>query len=187
MNRMENQANKTENAIKVKKVSPAKETLAGALAGALSKTAVAPVERVKLLMQLKGSISRQPSKSPSSAFQVAHSVYVNEGIFAFWRGNTPNILRQAGTSGLNFMLMDHYKRVVNPIVSYSVCEITREDKTRQRKRALVSSFLSGGLAGEFIQLTQISSILLYIVQLPNHVNSFCDTFRRNCNHCALSY
>ena len=63
-----------------------KDALAGAAAGALAKTVVAPVERVKLLMQLQGSISNNPSNISGSAINVARTVYKEEGVLAFWRG-----------------------------------------------------------------------------------------------------
>eukprot|EP00751_Fragilariopsis_kerguelensis_P040339 CAMPEP_0171018202 /NCGR_PEP_ID=MMETSP0736-20130129/28106_1 /TAXON_ID=186038 /ORGANISM="Fragilariopsis kerguelensis, Strain L26-C5" /LENGTH=318 /DNA_ID=CAMNT_0011454621 /DNA_START=344 /DNA_END=1296 /DNA_ORIENTATION=+ len=44
-------------------------------------------------------------------------IYTTEGgLIAFWRGNTPNILRQAGGASLNFMLMDWYKSCISSIL-----------------------------------------------------------------------
>ena len=58
--------------------------ISGACAGALAKTVVAPIERVKLLMQLRGSIDKSNNKI--SALRVAIEVYHAQGILAFWRG-----------------------------------------------------------------------------------------------------
>jgi hypothetical protein len=63
-----------------------KEAIAGAAAGALAKTAVAPIERVKLLMQLGRELSSNNSYSNDSAWQVARNVYKEQGMLAFWRG-----------------------------------------------------------------------------------------------------
>ena len=69
-----------------------KDALAGASAGAISKTVIAPIERVKLVMQLRFSIenSNQNKKSkiklPSTAWGVAKNIYHEEGFLAFWRG-----------------------------------------------------------------------------------------------------
>jgi solute carrier family 25 (adenine nucleotide translocator) protein 4/5/6/31 len=138
---------------KDQKPSPVKDAIAGALTGAVMRTVTAPVERVKLLIQLQGSLQRQQQSVSAaevrqSAFQVASNVYRTEGLLAFWRGNTPSVINMAGASALNFMLMDHYKRMVSPIVSHSIStnkEITCS--SRKRRRKLVASFLSGGLAG----------------------------------------
>lgn len=77
------------------KVSPktaVKDCVAGACAGAIAKTAVAPIERVKLLMQLQFSIDRSPRSmkervpTRTSAWEVMKRVYREEGILSFWRG-----------------------------------------------------------------------------------------------------
>jgi len=70
----------------------AKDFFAGACAGAIAKTVVAPIERVKLLMQLQFSID--PSRknkvecapSRTSAWEVVKRVYREEGVLSFWRG-----------------------------------------------------------------------------------------------------
>lgn len=77
------------------------DVVAGAAAGAFAKTATAPIERVKLLMQLRGSLEAKSlfgpkeggrgggnvtASSSSSAWHVAKSIYYEEGIIAFWRG-----------------------------------------------------------------------------------------------------
>jgi hypothetical protein len=76
-----------------KKKSTVKDCIAGACAGAVAKTAVAPIERVKLLMQLQFSIDKTPTtvegnrSSPMvSAWEVVKRVYREEGILSFWRG-----------------------------------------------------------------------------------------------------
>jgi len=146
-----------------------RDALAGAAAGAVAKTAVAPVERVKLLMQLRGSIAgggisaEIGSRTATgmlkggggagtngnwSAWSVATAVYRKEGIVAFWRGNTPNVLRQGGAAALNFMLMDWYKIAITPVMNLSLhLPSNRPHFQRKKRRTLVSSFLSGGLAG----------------------------------------
>ena len=140
-----------------------RDAVAGAAAGAFAKTAVAPIERVKLLMQLRVSSSSGVSSSCAatptrtrragdvpggSALQVARSVYETQGALAFWRGNTPNVVRQAGAAALNFMLMDWYKRAISPIMYWSLSlPSNRNVEDRVKRRKLISSFLSGGLAG----------------------------------------
>jgi len=138
-----------------------RDAVAGAAAGAFAKTAVAPIERVKLLMQLRASSSSGVSSSCAatstrragdvpggSALQVARSVYETQGALAFWRGNTPNVVRQAGAAALNFMLMDWYKRAISPIMHWSLSlPSNRNVEDRVKRRKLISSFLSGGLAG----------------------------------------
>lgn len=82
-----------------RKTPGVKDAVAGAFSGALAKTVVAPIERVKLLMQLQSSVEKCAS-SPTTgshteksrgmgkygAWQVARRVYKEQGLFAFWRG-----------------------------------------------------------------------------------------------------
>jgi solute carrier family 25 (adenine nucleotide translocator) protein 4/5/6/31 len=133
------------------------DVVAGAAAGALAKTAVAPIERVKLLMQLSRSVSTNsntgslyPSLRPSSTgWEVAKQVYQEQGLRAFWRGNFPNIIRQGGTSALNFLFMDRYKQIITPISNWmdGSSSNQKENHDSRKRQRLITSFLSGGLAG----------------------------------------
>mmetsp|Transcript_19820 Transcript_19820/g.46527 ORF Transcript_19820/g.46527 Transcript_19820/m.46527 type:complete len:350 (+) Transcript_19820:102-1151(+) len=126
--------------------SPMKDALSGGMAGAVSKTAVAPIERVKLLMQLEFSLTskKRGEGRRLRALEIARNVYRDEGLLAFWRGNTPNVIRQGGTSAMNFFFMDWYKGAICSLLPRS--QQLSSDEERKRN-AFVSSFLSGGLAG----------------------------------------
>jgi solute carrier family 25 (adenine nucleotide translocator) protein 4/5/6/31 len=131
-----------------KAFSPAKDAVAGAFAGGIAKTVVAPIERVKLIMQLNTSSRGTTIKRSHGAWEVTKQVYREQGILAFWRGNTPNVIRQAGSSAMNFLLMDWYKVAISPILVLSLkLPSDRDPEKRNKRRALISSFLSGGLAG----------------------------------------
>jgi solute carrier family 25 (adenine nucleotide translocator) protein 4/5/6/31 len=78
------------------------DLLIGGTIGAISKTIMAPVERVKLLMQtqdsnpavLRGEVERY--KSIGDCFK---RVNAEQGLQAFWRGNLVNCLRYAPQQG----------------------------------------------------------------------------------------
>jgi solute carrier family 25 (adenine nucleotide translocator) protein 4/5/6/31 len=108
-----------------------KDSLAGGAAGAFSRSVMAPVERVKLLMQLRDR--NLPSRT---AWQTAKEVYVEQGFLSFWRGNFPNVCRVAGTAAINFSALQIYK----PLVAQ------RLPKSWDRQH-IWTGFLSGGLAG----------------------------------------
>jgi solute carrier family 25 (adenine nucleotide translocator) protein 4/5/6/31 len=111
---------------KKRKNSSMRSAVAGAFSGAFAKTAVAPIERVKLLMQLQSSLGSTNYKNKST-FQMMFIIYREQGYLAFWRGNLPNVIHQGGSSALNFMFMDYYKALAG--------------------NSVYSSFLSAGMAG----------------------------------------
>ncbi|KAF7505115.1 hypothetical protein GJ744_001255 [Endocarpon pusillum] len=85
--------------------------LMGGVAAAVSKTAAAPIERVKLLIQnqdemLKaGRLDRKYSGIVDCFTRTAKS----EGVLSLWRGNTANVIRYFPTQALNFAFRDTYK------------------------------------------------------------------------------
>lgn len=69
--------------------------LMGGVSAAVSKTAAAPIERVKLLIQnqdemLKSGRLSEPYKGISDCFG---RTMKDEGVIALWRGNTANVIR----------------------------------------------------------------------------------------------
>jgi solute carrier family 25 (adenine nucleotide translocator) protein 4/5/6/31 len=123
-----------------------REVLAGAAAGTTTKTILAPLDRLKLIVQLQGSIHIQRQGATSSyqnARQAFSKIIGDEGILALWRGNTPTILMQGGTSALNFLFMDLYKKAATRIVG------SNDDQNHNHRYnyRLAKSFLAGALAG----------------------------------------
>lgn len=80
----------------------ASDLLVGGSIGAISKTVMAPVERIKLLMQtqdsnpkvISGEVARY--KGIGDCFSRVRS---EQGVLAFWRGNLVNCLRYAPQQG----------------------------------------------------------------------------------------
>lgn len=87
-----------------------------ALAGAaaiISKTAAAPIERVKLLVQnqdemIKAGRLAEPYKGVMDCIR---RTYQTEGFIPFWRGNLANCIRYFPTQALNFAFKDQIKAV----------------------------------------------------------------------------
>lgn len=85
---------------------------AGGTAGAISKTAVAPIERVKLLLQTQDSNPRiRSGEIPRYKGIVDCFVRVSreQGIASFWRGNLANVIRYFPTQAFNFAFKDTIK------------------------------------------------------------------------------
>jgi len=88
--------------------------LLGGVSAAISKTAVAPIERVKLLLQTQDANDKLAGKKYKGIVDVFVRVPREEGFSAFWRGNLANFIRYFPTQALNFAFKDTYKRWLNP-------------------------------------------------------------------------
>jgi len=88
--------------------------LLGGVSAAISKTAVAPIERVKLLLQTQDANDKLAGKKYKGIVDVFVRVPREEGFSAFWRGNLANVIRYFPTQALNFAFKDTYKRWFNP-------------------------------------------------------------------------
>nr|VDD19117.1 unnamed protein product [Brassica oleracea] len=89
--------------------------LMGGVSAAVSKTAAAPIERVKLLIQnqdemLKAGRLSEPYKGIGDCFG---RTIKDEGFGSLWRGNTANVIRYFPTQALNFAFKDYFKRLFN--------------------------------------------------------------------------
>lgn len=115
-----------------------KDFLAGGISAAISKTAVAPIERVKLLLQVQ-HISKQIPESQRYKGMVDCFVRIpkEQGVLAYWRGNLANVIRYFPTQALNFAFKDKYKQVF----------LSGVDKRTQFWRYFLGNLASGGAAG----------------------------------------
>ena len=111
--------------------------LLGGVSAGISKTAVAPIERVKLLLQLQAS-SKQISAENAYKGIIDCFARVNkeQGFASFWRGNLANVVRYFPTQALNFAFKDTIKRT---FPSY--------DPSTQFWKFFASNMASGGAAG----------------------------------------
>ncbi|GAA5893237.1 hypothetical protein JCM6882_003920 [Rhodosporidiobolus microsporus] len=78
---------------------------------AVAKTAAAPIERIKLLVQNQGEMlkSGRLATPYKGIADCAARTYADEGLVSFWRGNTANVIRYFPTQALNFAFKDYYK------------------------------------------------------------------------------
>ncbi|XP_014501628.1 mitochondrial carrier protein CoAc1 [Vigna radiata var. radiata] len=81
-----------------------KELIAGGFAGALSKTAVAPLERVKILWQ-----TRTPGFHSLGVYQSLNKLVKREGFQGLYKGNGAGVIRIVPYAALHFMTYERYK------------------------------------------------------------------------------
>lgn len=118
-------------------ISFCKDLAAGGIAGGISKTVVAPIERVKLLLQVQAASTQiKPEDQYKGIVDCFSRVSKEQGALSFWRGNTANVIRYFPTQALNFAFKDIYKQVFLGGV-----------KKEQFWRFFAGNLASGGAAG----------------------------------------
>jgi len=97
--------------------------LSGA-AAVISKTAAAPIERIKLLVQNQDEMIKagRLSEPYKGVIDCTMRTFKSEGLLPFWRGNLANCLRYFPTQALNFAFKDTIKSLFksNPTESYGM-------------------------------------------------------------------
>jgi len=112
---------------------------AGGASGAVAKTATAPIERVKLLIQtqdanpkiISGEVPRY-----TGILNCFTRVSAEQGFSAFWRGNTVNVIRYFPTQAFNFAFKDTIKGL-----------FPKYSPKKEFGMFFATNMASGGLAG----------------------------------------
>jgi len=139
-----------------RKLGFAENFLLSGVAAGVSKTAAAPIERIKLLVQNQDEMIKQGrlDKPYTGVVDCATKVMKNEGIYPFWRGNLANVLRYFPTQALNFAFKDTVKAAFK----------TPADASNAAKFA--TNIASGGAAGT-LSLTFVYSLDYARTRLAN--------------------
>jgi len=139
-----------------RKLGFAENFLLSGVAAGVSKTAAAPIERIKLLVQNQDEMIKQGrlDKPYTGVVDCATKVMKTEGIYPFWRGNLANVLRYFPTQALNFAFKDTVKAAFK----------TPADASNAAKFA--TNIASGGAAGT-LSLTFVYSLDYARTRLAN--------------------
>uniref|UniRef100_H2XVV3 ADP/ATP translocase n=1 Tax=Ciona intestinalis TaxID=7719 RepID=H2XVV3_CIOIN len=87
----------------------------GGSAAAVAKTTIAPIERVKLLLQLQATSTQiSASNQYKGIMDCLIRLPKEQGIRSYWRGNLTNVYRYFFTQALNFAFRDLYKSYMTP-------------------------------------------------------------------------
>jgi solute carrier family 25 (adenine nucleotide translocator) protein 4/5/6/31 len=112
---------------------------AGGVSGAISKTITAPIERVKLVIQTQDANPKIKSGEVPRYTGIGNCftrIASEQGIGAFWRGNTVNIIRYFPTQAFNLAFKDTIKSW-----------FPKYDKNKEFWQFFGTQLASGGLAG----------------------------------------
>jgi len=134
--------------------------LMGGVAAAVSKTAAAPIERVKLLIQNQDEMlkSGRLERAYGGIADCFRRVIAEEGVGSLWRGNLANVLRYFPTQALNFAFKDQFK------LMFAV------PKTATYAKKFASNIAAGGMAGA-ASLTVVYSLDYARTRLANDSKS----------------
>ncbi|XP_041790706.1 calcium-binding mitochondrial carrier protein SCaMC-1 [Chelmon rostratus] len=108
-----------------------KQLSAGAMAGAVSRTGTAPLDRMKVFMQVHASKSNKISLVGGFKQMLKEG-----GLTSLWRGNGINVLKIAPETAIKFMAYEQYKKLLS----------SEPGKVKTHER-----FMAGSLAGATAQ------------------------------------
>lgn len=116
-----------------------KNFVAGGVSAAVSKTLVAPIERVKMLIQTQDSIpeikeGRMPRYSGITNCFVR--VSREQGALSLWRGNLANVIRYFPTQAFNFTFKDTFRKM-----------FPKYDQNKEFGKFFMANLASGAAAG----------------------------------------
>ncbi|KAK4436718.1 Calcium-dependent mitochondrial ATP-magnesium/phosphate carrier protein 2 [Sesamum alatum] len=128
-----------------KHVNATKYLIAGGVAGAASRTATAPLDRLKVILQVQTTHA-----SIGSAVQ---NIWKEGGLLGFFRGNGINVLKVAPESAIKFYIYEMLKTAIGDA---------------NGDVGMVGRLVAGGLAGAVAQ-TSIYPMDLVKTRLQTHV------------------
>uniref|UniRef100_F6Q4L6 Mitochondrial adenyl nucleotide antiporter SLC25A24 n=3 Tax=Sus scrofa TaxID=9823 RepID=F6Q4L6_PIG len=108
-----------------------RQLLAGGVAGAVSRTSTAPLDRLKVMMQVHGSKSEK-----MNIYGGFRQMVKEGGIRSLWRGNGTNVIKIAPETAVKFWAYEQYKKL-----------LTEEGQ----KVGTFERFISGSMAGATAQ------------------------------------
>ncbi|XP_041064278.1 calcium-binding mitochondrial carrier protein SCaMC-1-A-like [Carcharodon carcharias] len=83
-----------------------RQLLSGAMAGAVSRTGTAPLDRLKVLMQVHASKTNQ-----MNMYNGFKQMLKEGGVVSLWRGNGMNVVKIAPETAIKFMAYEQYKKL----------------------------------------------------------------------------
>ena len=114
-----------------------RDFLVGGVSAAISKTIVAPIERVKILLQVQDASTQITADNKYKGIcDCFVRVLREQGFLTYWRGNLVNCIRYFPTQALNFAFKDTYRKYLCPFNPHT-----------EFFKFFLGSMASGGAAG----------------------------------------
>lgn len=115
-----------------KHVHASKYLIAGAVAGTASRTATAPLDRLKVVLQVQ--------TGPARIVPAIKNIWREGGFLGFFRGNGLNVMKVAPESAIKFYTYEMLKTVIGDIKGEQMADIGTSGR-----------LIAGGLAGAVAQ------------------------------------
>ncbi|CAF2036588.1 unnamed protein product [Rotaria magnacalcarata] len=125
-----------------------KNLIAGGIAGAVSRTATAPFDRLKIIMQYLGSRQRM------SVLNGYRYLIKEGGVISLWRGNGVNVLKIIPETALRFAFFEEAKKRLKRM----------QNKELSTETTIVERFAAGAFAG-FLSQTVVYPLDVLKVRL----------------------
>ncbi|KAE9550232.1 hypothetical protein FO519_006552 [Halicephalobus sp. NKZ332] len=107
--------------------------VAGGIAGCMSRTCTAPLDRLKVFLQVHSTFQKR-----YNLFSAVKYLYIEGGIKSFWRGNGINVVKIAPESAFKFMAYEQMKRLIQRI-------------KKNKELSVAERFVAGSSAGAISQ------------------------------------
>ncbi|CAL0325250.1 unnamed protein product [Lupinus luteus] len=107
--------------------------IAGAIAGAASRTATAPLDRLKVVLQVQ--------TGSASIMSAAMNIWKQDGLLGFFRGNGLNVVKVAPESAIKFYAYEMLKNVIGEAQGNNSADI-----------GTAGRLFAGGMAGAVAQM-----------------------------------
>ncbi|KJE90614.1 EF-hand domain-containing protein [Capsaspora owczarzaki ATCC 30864] len=92
-------------------IKTGKFLIAGGVAGAVSRTCVSPLERLKILFQIKLTPTAAQEQAPTVWRSLVH-IFKTEGLMGYFKGNGTNVIRMIPYSAVQFAAYEQYKKLL---------------------------------------------------------------------------
>jgi solute carrier family 25 protein 42 len=109
---------------------------AGAIAGGVAKSVIAPLDRAKINYQTNPNMRY----SLKAAFTFIGDSYRKDGLLLVWRGNSATIARIVPSAAITYMSHDQYKRVLG------IADVDTET-SKKVQNSVLRHFMAGAMAG----------------------------------------
>jgi solute carrier family 25 (adenine nucleotide translocator) protein 4/5/6/31 len=122
------------------------DCIIGGVSAAISKTAVAPIERIKLLMQYQDEMIKtgRLDRPYTNIVDCFSRIIREQGASALWKGNLIRVIHYYPTQAFNFALKDFFRQL-----------FCMDEKRDDNLKWFLGNLASGGAAGA------VSSTLVY--------------------------